>query len=286
MSFESLPLELQQRLLKKVPLSSAMLINKNLIDVNQQRYCHDYHLSQKQMKQIKNNHQQPFVLFEIQRARTGHLLNASLMHLEKMIGVSLIEGESEDYVVVSAMNQSDVQTSDYSILFDAYPIQLDLDLITLYDYYLLSPCQQLDHHFAKKQISIMLIIEFKMNSILFILILKTLDDYKNHYQYYLNRIQKELKTIKRHHINVTYAYWFHIIVYYMRLFSAALLLNLVTYQDFMIPFGDQNEYILINDPNYFGPNTYQNYLNNVNLLNDLIVIINKLYQDLLNYFMI
>jgi len=266
MSFESLPLELQQRLLKKVPLSSAMLINKNLIDVNQQRYCHDYHLSQKQMKQIKNNHQQPFVLFESQRARTGNLFNASLMHLAKMIGVSLIEGESEDYVVVSAMNQSDVQTSDYSILFDAYPIQLDLDLITLYHYYLLSPCQQLNNHFAKKQI------------------LKSLDDYKNNYQYYLNRIQKELKTIKRHHINVTYAYWYHIIVYYIRLFSAALLLNLVTDQDFMAPFGDQNEYILINDPNYFGPDTYQNYLNNVNLLNDLIVIINKLYQDLLNYF--
>lgn len=73
----------------------------------------------------------PFVRIESQKARTGESYNATVNN-NIMYGTTIIEGES-DYVIVTSMPQKYVQDSEYSIIFDEYDIEYDLDLLSIYN---------------------------------------------------------------------------------------------------------------------------------------------------------
>lgn len=254
MEFIDLPVEVQESILRKIPLQYATIINKNLHDATRIRYYNKFHLSQKQMKNYESLI--PYVRIEEQSARTGEVYNATYNNTI-MYGTSIIEGYDSDYVVVTSMEQKDVQESEYSIIWDQYKINYNLDLQSLYYSYPECP----------------MIYNYKKNKIISIL-----DSILQEVTYYDNRINIDIKeNIEEDQVN--YGLWHKVMQHYVYLFTSALALNLVNHDYFWLPFnGEKSEYIFARE-NVNGDNE-----ENVKIYKNVLQSIYFLHNELYNYF--
>lgn len=249
MEFIDLPVEVQEAIMKKIPLKYATIINKKLHEATRVRYCKAFHLSQKQMKNYTTNN--AFVRIESQEARTGESYNATIYNNNNnniMYGTTLIESDS-DYVVVTSMAQKYVQNSDYSIIFDEYTIHYDLDLLSIYKS--LPECPMKN---------------YKKDKIIAILNDIMEDSITNN-----REIRKDYKSnLKTDTIN--YYLWHDIMQHYVYLFTSALVLNMVDHDYFWKPFNEKDEYIFarneVNGDNKENIKVYKKVLGSINFLYD------------------
>jgi hypothetical protein len=261
-TFNSLPIELQSKITKKLPLSTSTIINKNLYNANQIKRCEKFKIPQSILKNYQSN--DAYVLLKSQQPATGDIYNAyinkNIGKHAKMLSVSFIKAEM-DYIVIAALDQKDEQTSEYSQIFydyqDKYKIKYTVDLYSVKDH----KCNDIIKDFTKKQS------------------IKILDKCYNDINYYYPKIAK-LKNYTEFDDQIGSVY--RLLQNYVYLFSSALIADLVKYEDFMKPFGEKYQYMISNDIDWFGNNIQNNFINNQNIIKNIYNIMLDIYNILVS----
>ena len=219
---ETLPKEMQEEITKYVDLPTTRTINKSLYNINKERFCDNFKFIHNSKGILANyNSNEPFIMIKSQDDDYWQVYNASINNIlidnyYKTIGVSW---ERDDWmsiqVVVSVLNQDDVQISQYNtILYDIDDnIYYDLDLLSKYKILKNLGCN-------KKKIYLLL-------------------DEK------LNKVKKNISKLNTLPLNLLYT----IIKIYIYMFTTVLIIdsilnNQLNITDFWEPFGKKyDEYI-------------------------------------------